>query len=78
MSKIKLLSLIIPVYKQEKTIVRDVKALVKALSEISYKYEIIIVVDGRIDKTFEKAKSVKSNNIKLLGYEKKLGERIRC
>ena len=72
--RIDLISLVVPAYKQEKTIVRDVKALEKALSEISYKYEIIIVVDGRADKTFEKAKSVKSKNIKVLGYEKNRGK----
>lgn len=74
MDKIKLLSLIIPVYKQEKIIADNIRNLDKTLSTLPYKYEIIVVVDGFLDKTFEKAKSVKSKNIKVLGYEENKGK----
>lgn len=71
---IKLLSLVVPVYKQEKTIVKDLEGLTKALSRLPFKYEIIVVVDGFLDKTFEKAKSIKNSNIKAYGHEKNAGK----
>lgn len=69
MEKIKLLSLVVPAYKQEKTIVRDIKALDEALSVFSFKHEIIVVVDGFEDKTYQKANSLKSKNFTVLGYQ---------
>jgi glycosyltransferase involved in cell wall biosynthesis len=69
MENIKLLSLVVPAYKQEKTIIKDIKALDKALSAFSFKHEIIVVVDGFVDKTFQKAKTIKNKNVVILGYE---------
>jgi len=74
MEKIKLLSLIVPAYKQEKTIVRDIKNLDKILSALSFKYEIIVVVDGFLDNTFKNANSINNKNIKVYGYEKNKGK----
>ena len=47
------LSLVVPVYRQEKTIVKNLHLIKKALDAIRYDYEIIAVVDGKIDKSFE-------------------------
>ena len=74
MKKNKILSLIVPAYKQEKTIIKDIKALQKTLSFLPFKHEILVVVDGFVDKTFEKAKSFKSSNIKVLGYKDNRGK----
>jgi len=74
MEKIKLLSLVVPAYKQEKTIVKDLQNLNKVLSSFLFSYEIIVVVDGLLDKTFKKANSLKNNNIKVFGYEKNKGK----
>ncbi len=74
MSKIKLLSLIIPAYKQEKTIVKDIKNIDEILSSLSFPHELIVVVDGFLDKTYKKAKTVKSHSIKVLGYKKNRGK----
>jgi glycosyltransferase involved in cell wall biosynthesis len=74
MKGLKLLSLVVPAYKQEKTIIEDVKNLDKVLSSFSYKHEIIVVVDGFLDKTFERAKTVRSKNIKIIGYKKNHGK----
>jgi len=71
---LKLLSLVVPAYKQEKTIVEDIKNLDEILSLFPYKHEIVVVVDGFLDKTFEKAKAIKSKNIKVIGYEKNQGK----
>jgi glycosyltransferase involved in cell wall biosynthesis len=74
MENTKLLSLIVPAYKQEKTIVEDIKNLDIALSSFPYRHEIIVVVDGFLDKTFEKAKTLTGKNIKVIGYEKNCGK----
>lgn len=71
---IKLLSVVIPAYKQEQTILRDIKNITKTLSELEYNYELIIVVDGMMDNTFKKASKLKSKKIKIIGYEKNEGK----
>lgn len=71
---IKLLSLVVPAYKQEKTIVKDLRNLSRVLSTLPYKYEIVLVVDGFLDKTYEKVKSIKNRNIKVYGYKKNRGK----
>lgn len=63
------ISLVVPAYKQQKTIVKDIKSLSKVLSSIVNKYEIIVVVDGFVDDTYKKAYGVKSDKIKVIGYE---------
>jgi glycosyltransferase involved in cell wall biosynthesis len=69
-----LLSLVVPAYRQEKTISKDIKSLSKSLSQIPYDYEIIIVVDGYVDETFREAKKVKDKHVKVLGYEDNRGK----
>jgi len=73
---IKLISLVVPAYKQEKTIIKDLQNLDKVLKTLPYKYEIVVVVDGFVDKTFTiiKAQSSKFTNIRLFGYEKNRGK----
>lgn len=70
----KLLSLIIPAYKQENTIVKDLENLSKVLSTLGCKYELVVVVDGFLDNTYKKAKSLKNKNIKVVGYKKNAGK----
>jgi len=71
---IKLLSLVVPAYKQENTIVKDLENLSKVLSSLGYKYELVVVVDGFLDNTYKKAKSFKNKNIKVVGYKKNSGK----
>ncbi|MEX2013169.1 MAG: glycosyltransferase [Candidatus Levyibacteriota bacterium] len=73
MKKIQL-SLVVPAYKQEKVIARDLKNLSRVLSALAINYEIIVVVDGFLDNTAEAAKSVENKNIKVLGYKKNAGK----
>lgn len=72
-----LLSVVVPAYKQEKTIEKDLKniddTLLKGLPS-GYDYEIICVIDGNLDKTYKNAKKVKSKKIKVLIYEKNQGK----
>jgi len=74
MKKRKLLSLVVPAHKQEKTIVQDIKSLDNSLSLLGSPYEIIVVVDGFLDKTFEKAKSIDLKNVKVYGYRNNMGK----
>lgn len=71
------LSVIIPAYKAEKVIQRSLKRVKEVLDETNYLYEIICVVDGRVDKTFEVAQKVAllyPKQIKVIGYKNNLGK----
>lgn len=67
-------SLIIPVYKQEKTIVRNVKQIKSVLDTIRYDYEIVVVVDGMDDKSFENLKKAAIPKVKCIGYKNNQGK----
>lgn len=69
-----LLSVVIPAYKQEKTIIRDVKQVENTLQTLGYNYEIIIVVDGMTDNTYKYALTLKSARVKVIAYEKNQGK----
>lgn len=71
---IKLLSVVVPAYKQEKTIVEDIKNIAETLDSLTVTYEIIVVVDGMHDKTYSRALKLKSNKIKVLGYKNNQGK----
>jgi len=68
------LSLIIPVYKQEKTIVSNVKSIQIVLNKIRYDYEIIVVVDGIIDQSLKRLKKAKIPKTRIIAYEKNKGK----
>lgn len=71
---IKLLSVVIPAYKQEKTILEDVKNIKNTLDILGCKYELIIVVDGVVDNTYKKVHQLKSEKVKILSYPKNQGK----
>ncbi|OGE41637.1 hypothetical protein A3B45_03540 [Candidatus Daviesbacteria bacterium RIFCSPLOWO2_01_FULL_39_12] len=74
--KIKLVSVIVPVYKQEKTIVKDLKKIKDVLDKLKYPTELICVIDGKVDKSFTKANKFarKFSNVKVTGFEKNRGK----
>lgn len=72
--KINLLSVVIPSYKQEKTILQDIKNITNSLDKLECKYEIIVVIDGKVDNTYEILKKHKSSKVKILYYEKNQGK----
>ncbi len=71
-----LLSVVVPAYRQERTIRTDLESVEKTLTEglRDCDYEIICVVDGLEDKTEEEAKMVKSKKIKVLSYKENKGK----
>lgn len=68
------LSLIIPCYKQERTIVENLHHIKKVLDTIRYDYEIIVVIDGIIDKTLTKIKKAKIPKVKCVAYKENKGK----
>ena len=72
--KIKLISLVVPAYKQEKTIVKDLQNLDTILSSLPYEYEVLLVEDGCLDDTAEKVKQLKNKNLKIMGYKENKGK----
>lgn len=72
-----LLSVIVPAYKQAKTIKKDLETIDQTLANglpNNTNYEIICVVDGSPDKTYQNAKKVKSKKIIVLNYKQNRGK----
>ena len=68
------LSVVVPAYMQEKTIRQDINRIMKTLDGLELKYEIIVVVDGIVDKTYEEAKKITSGKLRVLKYVKNEGK----
>ncbi len=73
-SKKHFISLIVPAFKQEKTIRQNLLAIVSSLRKLEYDSEVLVVVDGTVDNTLEKAKEIKSPKIKVFGYKNNRGK----
>lgn len=65
----KLLSLIIPVYMQEKILAKNLRFILAELKKLAYPNEVIVVVDGGGDRSLEEARTVRSQNLRVYGYE---------
>jgi glycosyltransferase involved in cell wall biosynthesis len=74
--KAKLFSVIVPAYKQQSTIVQDLKYIKNILDQLRYPTEIICVVDGNTDDTFKNAQKYAQNHssVKVVGYETNHGK----
>lgn len=74
--KNKLLSIIIPTYRQARTIKRDLKNIDKVLKSSlkEIKYEIICIVDGEVDKTYKEAKKIRNPRIRVFSYSENKGK----
>lgn len=67
-------SLIIPVYKQEKTIRHDIERTLTVLKQLPIPFEIIAVVDGKLDRSEKEIMKVKDKRVKGVGYESNHGK----
>jgi glycosyltransferase involved in cell wall biosynthesis len=63
-----LVSIIVPAYKQEKTIYEDIKRIYNVMRMTRWDFEIIVVVDGYSDKTFDEAKKIELSEVTVVGY----------
>lgn len=69
------LSVIVPVYKKEKTIVRDITNIVDVLATTPYQFEVIPVVDGtNLDNSLQVLKKIKDPRVHPMGYEENRGK----
>lgn len=74
-SKKHFLSVIVPIYKQAKTIKQDLINIDNTLKQIRYDYEIIAVVDGILcDKSYINAKKCQLSKMKIYGYNHNHGK----
>ncbi len=62
------LSVVMPAFRCGDTIVRDIAALERVLSQITDRYEIIVVADGQVDDTFARASTLASGRVVVTGY----------
>ncbi len=72
--EIKLFSLVVPAYKAEKYIVKNIKLIQDVLENGGFKYEVIVVSDGSLDKTYREAKKIKDIRVRIFDYEKNQGK----
>ncbi len=68
------LSLIIPTYKQEKSILDNLYQIKSVLDKIRYDYEIIVVIDGLVDDSTKVIKQADIPKVKTLSYIKNQGK----
>jgi len=69
------LSLVIPIYKQEKTIKKDVLKILETLEQIRYDYEVICVIDGKkTDNSYRILKKIKHPKLITIGYNTNRGK----
>ncbi|MCR4329292.1 MAG: glycosyltransferase family 2 protein [Candidatus Roizmanbacteria bacterium] len=68
------LSLIIPVYKQESTVVKNVQEIQKVLDTIRYDYEVLIVIDGLVDQSHELLKKAHIPKTRIIYFKKNQGK----
>ncbi|KKS17439.1 MAG: Glycosyl transferase, family 2 [candidate division WWE3 bacterium GW2011_GWC1_41_7] len=69
-----LVSIIVPAYKQEKTIKEDIEKICTVMNSTRFDFEMIVVVDGFLDNTYEEASAADCKKIKVLGYENNKGK----
>jgi len=67
-------SIIVPAYKQEKSILTDLENISNVMSKTRWDYEVICVVDGNLDKTYENASKTKDPKIIVCGYDQNKGK----
>jgi glycosyltransferase involved in cell wall biosynthesis len=67
-------SIIIPIYKQEKTIAVDLKNICDTMSKTRWDYEVIAVVDGSPDNSYKEAKKVGHSNLQVYKYDNNKGK----
>jgi len=67
-------SIVIPIYKQEKTIKVDLENICDIMSKTRWDYEVIGVIDGSPDDSYKEAKKAKSPNLQVYKYDVNKGK----
>lgn len=63
-----------PAYKQARSIHYDIKKIKATLQSSKIRHELIVVVDGTTDKTYENAKKLQNKSVRVYGYSKNRGK----
>ena len=71
-----LISVVVPVYKEEGNIVPFLERCVKVMEENDYRYEIIFCLDPSPDRSFEViCENIRKNNhIRLIQFSRRFGQ----
>ena len=74
------LSVIIPVYNEEESVIELYEQINQVLSSFNKLYEIIFIDDGSMDKTVHKIEDIKDENVKLIQFQRNFGkaEALSC
>lgn len=73
--KVKIVSIVIPAYNEEKNIEKTVRDLLNSLGRrMSYDFELIVVCDGCSDNTAREARKNKSRKLRVLAYPRNHGK----
>ena len=67
-----ILSIIIPVYNEEKTVLKSLQS-VKDLNKNLFQHEVIVVNDGSEDQTLNVIKSIPDKRIKIIKFHVIIG-----
>lgn len=67
-------SIILPVYKKEKYVKDFIQSVIDVMEKTRWDYELIVVVDGYLDKSVSEAKKVKSKKVSVYGYQTNKGK----
>ena len=63
------LSIVVPVFNEEKNVDKLVEEIVKNVDSITKDYEILLIDDGSKDKTWEKIQQQSNRNKKVIGFK---------
>lgn len=69
-----IVSIIIPAFKQKKTIKKDVLRILNVMQQLRHDFEIIVVIDGDIDGSSKEVRKIKSNKIHVYFYPQNQGK----
>lgn len=67
-------SLVIPVYRQAASIKRDIEEVMSVLATTKIDFEIIPVIDGMLDRSYQEAKKVRDPRVIVVGYKTNHGK----
>jgi len=69
-----MISVVVPVYRQEKTIEDDIRNIEKSVEALGQDFEIVVVVDGSPDASYEKACHLAIGRVKVYSYSVNKGK----
>jgi glycosyltransferase involved in cell wall biosynthesis len=68
------LSIVVPAYAAEKSILEAMVRLLNEVDVCDFEYEVIVVVDGKVDNTETLIRGLNSPKIVIVSYEKNMGK----